>query len=291
MALVSLEGFAFRPDLVALIISFTPLDGFHLGDEHGGFAARHVFGRDPAARPLGAVQVWSAVAVDQAHVYYALSLAPNPPSCPRISSDSSLSCWSSRKAPSVYGAWRSSAGATAEPAALPRIRSHKQTAAFASPALARAMSPSTMSGSASSRRCSTAASASVYSIAASSACRPSCASFGIAGGWAIALATGEARPRRGALLHSGGGRRGGHRGPGQGGGLGVRAARIGEAGGDDHHRAGRDLHGDVRGRLARGDGRHSGALRQGRRAAAHDLYGGHARVRQADVPRPAESGD
>ena len=125
MTLVSFEGCAFRTDLVALIVSFTPLDGFHLGDEHGGFAARHVFGRDPAARPLGAVQVRSAVAVDQAHVYYAPLIAPNPPSCLRISPDSPLSCWSSRKAPSVHGAWRSSAGATAEPAALPRIRSHK----------------------------------------------------------------------------------------------------------------------------------------------------------------------
>ena len=57
------------------------------------------------------------------------------------------------------------------------------------------------------------------------------------------------------------------------------------AGGHGDRRAGRDLHADGRGGLAGGDGRHAWVLQRGRRAAAHRLHGGHARVRQADVLR------
>ena len=58
----------------------------------------------------------------------------------------------------------------------------------------------------------------------------------------------------------------------------------------DHHAgAGRDVPADVRGRLAGDDGRHDRVLRQGRRAAAHDLHGGDAGVRQGDVPGSAWS--
>ena len=54
---------------------------------------------------------------------------------------------------------------------------------------------------------------------------------------------------------------------------------------------GRDLHADVRGRLAGDDGRHAGLLRRGGRAAAHDLPGGDAGVRQGEVPGPPGGGD
>ena len=57
------------------------------------------------------------------------------------------------------------------------------------------------------------------------------------------------------------------------------------------HRPGRDLPADVRGRLAGDDGRHPRLLRRRGRAAAHDLPGGDAGVRQGEVPGPPGGGD
>ena len=74
----------------------------------------------------------------------------------------------------------------------------------------------------------------------------------------------EPRPAGRPLLRPGRRRCGGRRGAGQGGGLGVRPARVGGADRDDHHRDGRDLPADVRGRLAGDDGRHHRLLRRRR---------------------------
>jgi len=60
--------------------------------------------------------------------------------------------------------------------------------------------------------------------------------------------------------------------------LGVRAARVRRAGGHRDRGPGRDLHADGEGDVAGGDGRDPGLLQRGRRAAAHRLHGGHARV-------------
>jgi hypothetical protein len=76
----SLSIFAFRPPLEVLLF---PVDVPHRGDEQSGFATADILAGDSTTPPHGSVEIGSAVAVDQCHVYYAPSLAPNPASIRR----------------------------------------------------------------------------------------------------------------------------------------------------------------------------------------------------------------
>jgi hypothetical protein len=73
---------------------------FEGGDEPGILAAGHVFRRDPTGPPDGSVEVGSAVAVDEPHLYYAPRRAPVMAIIRRMSLSSSRSCSSSSKAAS-----------------------------------------------------------------------------------------------------------------------------------------------------------------------------------------------
>ena len=102
---------------------------------------------------------------------------------------------------------------------------------------------------------------------------------------------GESRPGGLPLPDPGRRRCGGGGGDGQGGGLELRPAEVRGAARHGRRQPGRDLHADVRGRLAGGDGRHPGLLRRRGRAAAHGLPGGDPGVRQGEVPGPPGGGD
>jgi hypothetical protein len=62
-----------------------PLNGFEGGDELGIDPGRHVLRSDPTAPPDRSVEVGSAVAIDEPHMYYALLRAPVKASIRRIS--------------------------------------------------------------------------------------------------------------------------------------------------------------------------------------------------------------
>ena len=83
--------------------------------------------------------------------------------------------------------------------------------------------------------------------------------------------SGQPRPGRLALPGPGHRRRRGHRGLGQGGGLELPPAEVGDPPGDRRPEPGRDLHADVRGRLAGDDGRDDQLLRP-RGERQHTIY-------------------
>src|SRR5262249_37743928 len=88
------------PDLFQLAPSLIPLDVSERGAEQGIHPARRVFRSAPSGPPDGSVEVGSAVAIDEPHVYYAPLRAPITANIRRMSWSSSRSCWSSSKAAS-----------------------------------------------------------------------------------------------------------------------------------------------------------------------------------------------
>ena len=89
------------PRLLAGRSFASPVVGFQGGDEQGVLAPRQVLRSDSPASPDGSVEVGSAVAIDEPHVYYAPRFAPIPAKSRLMSLSSSRSSWSSSKAASV----------------------------------------------------------------------------------------------------------------------------------------------------------------------------------------------
>jgi hypothetical protein len=73
------EFFLIVPFPPALVIPLISLDGFQSRDEQGIHTARDVFRRHSITPPLGSVEVGSAVALNDPHLYYAPGRAPLPP--------------------------------------------------------------------------------------------------------------------------------------------------------------------------------------------------------------------
>jgi hypothetical protein len=94
------EFLPLAPNPLEVASSPVPVVGFEGGDQLGIDPARQVLRRDPTALPDGSVEVRSAIAIDEPHVYYAPLRAPLTANIRRMSLCSSRSCWSSSKAAS-----------------------------------------------------------------------------------------------------------------------------------------------------------------------------------------------
>jgi hypothetical protein len=70
------ELLSLAPFVSKVGISLVSLDAFQGVDEEGVLAPRQVLRRDSTAPPDGSIEVRSAVAIDEPHVYYAPRFAP-----------------------------------------------------------------------------------------------------------------------------------------------------------------------------------------------------------------------
>jgi hypothetical protein len=71
-----LEALLFFPFSFAFVFLFDPLHSLHSRDEQSRLAARLEFGRDAPILADGSIEVGSAVAIDERHVYYTPEVAP-----------------------------------------------------------------------------------------------------------------------------------------------------------------------------------------------------------------------